>query len=83
MYNSYEEYMQSMLGFNAPNTYRENGGYYEVQGVNSNIQDTSRFYPEIYGVVYPLVQKVCGKANMMRFNGRKYKSNGRRSIQCN
>ena len=66
MYRSYEEYMQTVLGYNVtPNTYvRDNGEYYDIAQVNSNIQELSRFYPEIYGVVYPVVQKVCSRRNV-------------------
>lgn len=65
MYNSYEEYMQSVLGYNTPNnTYRETEGYYyDTLGANSNLQNVNEFYPEIYGIVYPVVQKVCSRVN--------------------
>ena len=61
MYNSYEEYMQSMLGMNFPNTYMQNNNYYEPRMQEVNIPDVNKLYPEIYGVVYPLVQKVCSR----------------------
>ena len=56
MYRNYEEYMQTVLGYNAnPNTYnRETEGYYDVMQVNSNIQELNKFYPEIYGIVYKI-----------------------------
>ncbi len=65
MYNNYEEYMQNVLGVNRPNTYRENENYYyDVQRVNQNMQEINSLYPEIYGVVYPVVQKVCSRRNV-------------------
>ncbi len=66
MYNNYEEYMQSMLGYNAPNnTYREaNNYYYDTMKVNQNMQEVNSLYPEIYGIVYPVVQKVCSRMNL-------------------
>ena len=61
MYNEYEEYMRSVLGYNNPeqNTYEHN--YNNVMRVNQNMQEVNHLYPEIYGVVYPLVQKMCSK----------------------
>jgi hypothetical protein len=62
MYNSYEEYMQSVLGMNMPNTYmQEDNNYYGSFRQDTNVQELNRFYPEIYGIVYPVVQKVCSK----------------------
>lgn len=63
MYRNYEEYMQSVLGYNAPNngnTYMEQD-YYDMARVNQNMQDVNSLYPEIYGIVYPVVQKVCSR----------------------
>lgn len=61
MYRNYEEYMQSVLGYSAPsnNTYRETN--YDVMRVNQNMQEVNSLYPEIYGIVYPVVQKVCSR----------------------
>lgn len=65
MYNSYEEYMQSRLGYNVPNnTYNTNSNYYGVTRINPNMQRINEFYPEIYGIVYPVVQKVCSRKSM-------------------
>ncbi len=66
MYNNYEEYMRSVLGYNAPNnTYRESENYYyEPMKMNPNLQEVNAFYPEIYGIVYPVVQKVCSRRNL-------------------
>lgn len=63
MYNNYEEYMQSVLGMNIPNnTYMQNNNYYEQRGQDANIQEINKLYPEIYTVVYPMVQKACSRA---------------------
>lgn len=66
MYNNYEEYMQNVLGYNVPNnTYREaDNYYYDSPMINQNIPDINSLYPEIYGIVYPVVQKVCSKRNI-------------------
>lgn len=65
MYNSYEEYMQNVLGYNTPNTYRENENYYyDVARTNLNMQEVNKLYPEIYSIVYPVVQKVCTRRNL-------------------
>lgn len=64
MYNSYEEYMQNVLGMNFPNTYMQNNNYYEVRNQDTNLQEVNKYYPEIYGVVYPLVQKVCSRRSI-------------------
>lgn len=71
MYRNYEKYMQTVLGYNRPNTsnisntYEETNNYYNnnVQ-INQNMQEINKFYPEIYGIVYPVVQKVCSRRNL-------------------
>ena len=64
MYRSYEDYMQTVLGYSyGPDTYREAEMYNAVQ-TNSNLQEINKLYPEIYGIVYPVVQKVCSRRNM-------------------
>ena len=64
MYNEYEEYMRSVLGYNnnQENTYIGNDNYSAGMRMNTNIQEVNRLYPEIYAKVYPLVQKMCSKA---------------------
>lgn len=67
MYRNYEEYMQTVLGYNKPNTsntYRETNNYYNNVQVNQNVQEINKFYPEIYGIVYPVVQRVCSRRNV-------------------
>lgn len=65
MFNNYEEYMRSVLGYKTADTYnmQNDNYYYDVSRMNTNMQDTSRLYPEIYGIVYPMVQKVCSRRN--------------------
>lgn len=64
MYNSIDEYMQSVLGMNMPNTYMPNGNnYYDARVQEPVMQEPNRLYPEIYGIVYPVVQKVCSRRN--------------------
>ncbi len=65
MYNSYEEYMKNVLGYNAQGTYRENENYYyDVAKTNQNMQEVNKLYPEIYSIIYPVVQKVCTRRNL-------------------
>lgn len=66
MYNSnYEGYMRNVLGYNImpQDTYSINDSMYEMP-LQRNIEITAleRVYPEIYRVVYPMIQKVCMKA---------------------
>lgn len=70
MYNSYEEYMQNVLGMNMnmTNTYMPSNNYYEPRMQESNLQEVNKFYPEIYGIVYPVVQKVCSRRGATTLN---------------
>lgn len=70
MYNNYEEYMQSVLGVNMPNTYAQMGSnnYYEPRMQETNIPEVNKLYPEIYRIVYPMVQKACGRGNINIMN---------------
>ncbi len=72
MYNNYEEYMQSVLGLNVPNnTYMQNinNDYYpETKIQEVNLPEVNKLYPEIYGVVYPMVQKACSKRSISVIN---------------
>lgn len=64
MYRSYEDYMQTVLGYSyGPDTYREVETYNTMQ-LNPNMQELNKLYPEIYRVVYPVVQKACSRRNM-------------------
>jgi len=66
MYNTYEEYMQNVLGVNMPNTYMQmpNNNYFEPRMQEPNLTEINKLYPEIYGIVYPMVQKTCSRRSM-------------------
>lgn len=74
MFNSYEEYMQSVLGVNMPNTYNQNtymprgNEYFEPRMQDTNLQEVNNLYPEIYGIVYPMVQKACSMRSIGTIN---------------
>lgn len=69
MYNSYEEYMRNVLGYNTQNTYMQTENQYGMIGQNNpNIQEINKYYPEIYGIIYPVVQKICSKRNLTTLN---------------
>lgn len=62
MFNSYEEYMQNVLGVKSQDTYMsEFNGYYEPRTQEVNMIEVNKLYPEIYRIVYPMVQKACSK----------------------
>lgn len=72
MYNSYEEYMQSVLGLNVPNTYRQDEAMYygdmQMQMPDTNLIEVNTLYPDIYRIVYPMVQKACTRGNRGMLN---------------
>lgn len=72
MYKSYEEYMQSVLGLNIPNnTYMQNmnNNYYQENRMQeANLPEINKLYPEIYGIVYPMIQKACAKRSISVIN---------------
>ena len=65
MYNeSYEEYIRSILGYEPRNTIEKdkyNEIYEQISYDNSTNRDNEleECYPEIYKIVYPMVQKRC------------------------
>ena len=66
MYNSnYEDYMRNVLGYNImpQDTYSVENSMYELPH-QRNIEMTvlEGLYPEIYRMVYPMIQKVCMRA---------------------
>lgn len=64
MYNSnYEEYMRNVLGYNMgmQNTYLEERNMYEINN-NYEGMNLEALYPDIYRMIYPMVQKVCTRA---------------------
>lgn len=70
MYNTYEEYMQNVLGMNIPNnTYMQgSNNYYEPRMQDVNLLEINKLYPEIYGIIYPMIQKACGRRNISMIN---------------
>ena len=66
MFNSYEEYMQSVLGVKGQNTYMQGmENYFEPRHQETNFQEVNNLYPDIYRIVYPMVQKACSRRNVM------------------
>ena len=66
----YEEYMRSVLGYqpaNYDNTYDYDIGYDRFESSNMTamnnlqMQELENCYPEIYRIVYPMVQKACSQ----------------------
>lgn len=65
----YEEYMRNVLGYNPinyRNTYEANYENYETPNTSnianfSNVQneELEKCYPEIYKIIYPMIQKTC------------------------
>lgn len=66
MYNSnYEDYMRNVLGYSVrpQNMYQIQDNMYEMP-IDNDYQSMSLegLYPEIYRMIYPMVQKVCMRA---------------------
>lgn len=59
MYNgSYDDYIRSILGYpNVNDNYEREYEYEDTYNYRTN--DLEEYYPEIYGIVYPMVSKVC------------------------
>lgn len=64
----YEEYMRSVLGYqpaNYDNTYDMGYDRFEMLNMtamnNIQMQELENCYPDIYRIVYPMVQKVCSQ----------------------
>ena len=65
--NQYEEYIRSVLGYPSTANMNQNQMYQNEYPNPSQINmrdDLEDFYPEIYKIIYPMVQKACEK-NMM------------------
>lgn len=66
-YQNYEDYMRSVLGYQAGNIYANtynprNDYYYDMPQFNvAETEDFTEFYPEIYKLIYPMVCKVCNQ----------------------
>ena len=60
----YEEYMMSVLGYNMPD-YRNSNNFYDLgfenfsMAQNMSNEELENCYPDIYKLVYPMVQKAC------------------------
>ena len=64
----YEEYMRSVLGFqpaNYDNTYDMGYDRFDMSNMtamnNVQMQELENCYPDIYRIVYPMVQRVCSQ----------------------
>lgn len=64
----YEEYMRSVLGYqpmNNYNTYDMNYDVFEMANMsamnNIQMQELEDCYPDIYRIIYPMVQMACNK----------------------
>ena len=64
----YDEYMRSVLGYQAMNTYDMNYDQWNMSNMtamniiqNKELEDC---YPEIYRIVYPMIQKACRQNTM-------------------
>lgn len=69
--NQYEEYIRSVLGYPSTANMNQNQMYQNEYPNPSQINmrnDLEEFYPEIYKIIYPMVQKACD--GNMRANSR-------------
>ena len=60
--NQYEEYIRSVLGYPSTTNMNQNQMYQNEYPNPSQINmrnDLEDFYPEIYKIIYPMVQKAC------------------------
>ena len=61
----YEEYMRSVLGYQPMNTYNMNYDNWEMPNMNAmntmQMQELENCYPDIYRLVYPMIQNACNK----------------------
>ncbi len=63
MYNNnvYEDYIRQVLGY--PNNVQRNDNYMEYSNVNIEQDELEACYPEIYKLVYPMINKRCNQIN--------------------
>ncbi len=64
----YEEYMRSVLGYNMPDYrnlhYKNNIDCYNYPIMqNIHTDEIENYYPDIYRLVYPMIQKACAQNN--------------------
>ena len=61
----YEEYMRSVLGYQAMNTYDSNYDNWDMHNMTAmnvvQMQELENCYPDIYRIVYPMIQKSCNE----------------------
>lgn len=61
----YEEYMRSVLGYQPMNTYNMYYDNWEIPNMNAmntiQIQELENCYPDIYRIVYPMIQNACNQ----------------------
>ena len=63
----YEEYMRSVLGYQPmnSNTYDMNYDNWEMQNMTAmntiQMQELENCYPDIYRIVYPMIQRACSQ----------------------
>lgn len=58
----YEEYMRSVLGYQPMNTYNLDYDNWDMSNMNViQMQEIENCYPDIYRIVYPMIQNACNK----------------------
>lgn len=60
--NNYENYIRSILGYPSNSNFNQNGMYNVGYSTSSQVNmrnDLEQSYPEIYRIIYPMVQKAC------------------------
>ena len=61
----YEEYMRSVLGYQGMNNYDMNYDMWDTPNMTAmntiQMQELENCYPDIYRMVYPMIQKACGQ----------------------
>lgn len=61
----YEEYMRNVLGYQGNNTYDMNYSNWNMQNMtamtNIQINELENCYPDIYKIVYPMIQRACNQ----------------------
>lgn len=64
--------MQNVLGMNMQDTYMQmpNNNYFEPRMQDINLQEINKLYPEIYGIIYPMIQKACSGRNIEMLDDR-------------
>jgi len=59
MYNNvYQEYINNMLGI-MPTNFEHNTYNDQMSSLNNSNAEIERFYPELYKIIYPMIQNAC------------------------